>query len=265
VPEDATFHRRAAAVVEANGGGRIEVANAGLPSAGMPYYPHVTRRWCRSLQVDLVTVGVVLNDIAEYPPEVLDEAPLPRARAQADQVATPTVLRQSYAYVLGLRSLKGVLYAVGALSLKHSPGYRFIPLEPASPAVEAAWSSSLTVLQAAVQAARDCGADVLVTLMPVEVQLSESALAEYRDGLGVRLSATATDLEPQRRLAAWAAAGNVPFLDFTPAFLHHDPSLLFLRDLYVSLDPVHPSVLGHAQAAGLFAEALAPRVAARRE
>jgi lysophospholipase L1-like esterase len=107
------------------------------------------------------------------------------------------------------------------------------------------------VLDRTVEAARECGAPLVVAVFPLEVQLSEAALARYREGIGVPLAATATDLAPQRVLGEWAASRGVPFVDLTPAFQQDDPGSLFLRDAYVSLDPVHPSALGHARAAAL--------------
>lgn len=248
VREDQTFLALTAASRGA-AGRPVEVVNTGLPGAGLPYYYHSIRRWCRPVEADAIVLSVVLNDIVAYRPEESLDAPIPGSRAAADPAAWSRVLRHSYVGTLGFQRLKSVLYAVKILDLDDSPGYRFVPLEEDAEAAARAWSASLAVLDGAAEAAAACGAPLVVAVFPLEVQLSEAALARYREGIGVPLSPSATDLAPQRVLAEWAASRGVPFIDLTPAFQVDDPSELYLRDAYVSLDPVHPSALGHRRAA----------------
>ena len=253
VPHEKTFHQQLPAALSGTG---TEVINLGLPGAGLPYYLHTIRRWCGQLSPDLVLVSVVLNDISEYPADVLRDVPLARARGPADPAAGAGILRQSYAFTSGFQLLKSMLYAVGVLNLRDSPGYRFLALENASGEVERGWASSFAVLDATSQAAAGCGVPWVLVVFPLEVQLSQAALAMYGDRIGIPLAASATNLEPQRRLGAWATDNGVPFVDLTPAFRLDDPSEMYLRDLYVTLDPVHPSVRGHAAAAKLLSTEL---------
>ncbi len=102
------------------------------------------------------------------------------------------------------------MYALRVLNLEDSPGYRFLPLEEPSEQNERGWSTSLALLDATVAESQRCGAPMAVTVFPVELQLSEEALAMYREGIGVPLAATASDPSPQRRLREWAAARAVP-------------------------------------------------------
>ncbi len=233
----------------------VEVINMGLPGAGLPYYLHTIRRWCTRSQSDLVLVSVVLNDILAYRPEESLQQPMPGPRGPADPGGSWGGLRRSYAFVAGFQALKSVLYTLHVLNLEDSPGYRFVPLEEDAAAAAEAWKSSFALLDLLVAETATCGVPLMVAVFPLEVQLSEAALAQYRDGIGVPLAATATDMAPQAELRAWATAGGVPFVDLTPAFQKDPPELLFLRDAYVTLDPVHPSVLGHRRAATQLATA----------
>jgi lysophospholipase L1-like esterase len=256
VAESEVFHAQLAARRN-DRGARVEVINAGLPGAGLPYYYHLLRRQCAALEPDLVLIGIVLNDITDYPAHVLEDVPLGRSLDAADPGRLRWLLDRSYALTEVTKQMKSALYRVGVLDLKDSPGYRFPPLESPGAEVEAAWTASTRVLDRIADEARRCGAPFTFLLFPLEVQLAEEALAQYRDGLGLPLHApSALGLEPQARLAAWAAGAGVPLVDLTPAFQTHPHGDLYLHDLYVSLDPVHPSPLGHAQAAAALDTAL---------
>ncbi|MBM4369896.1 MAG: SGNH/GDSL hydrolase family protein [Deltaproteobacteria bacterium] len=244
VAEDATFHRVARARLEAAGHPPVEFLNAGLPSAGLPYVLHGTRRWCDRLDADVVLASVVLNDLWAYEHDAIEVEPRARPRGKPPSLAS-RLLHRSYAYTALFRSAKSLAYATGLLDLDDNPGYHFPVLGEPGPDVELAWEGSFRVLDALRDATAACDARLVLAVFPLEVQLSEEVLSLYREGIGIDVAATATDLEPQRRLAAYAAAHELPFLDFTPAFQGPDPATLFLRDLYVTLDPVHPSVLGH--------------------
>ncbi len=256
VPEERAFPSLLAASLSRGNGSRIEVINAGLPGAGLPYYFHASKRLCASVDPDLILVSLVLNDILVYPPEVMEDRPMPGARGPADPAGWGGTLRGSYAYTAGFQTLKSVLYAVHILDLDDSPGYRFVPLEEPTDELELAWASSLGILDQTLAAGAHCGVPVVIAVFPLEVQLSVAALAMYREGIGVPLAANATNLAPQSRLQEWAGSRNVPFVDLTPAFQVDDPGALYLRDAYVTLDPVHPSTLGHRRAALLLDTAL---------
>ncbi len=253
VAESATFHHVARARLEAEGHPPVEFLNAGLPSAGLPYLLHGTRRWCDRLDVDVVLAGVVLNDVWAYEDGVTDVVPRSRPRAPPPSL-TSRLFHRSYAYTALFRSAKSLAYATGLLDLDDNPGYHFPALGEPGPGLEEAWTQSFRVLDALREATSACDAHLVLAVFPLEVQLSDDALARYREGIGIDVAATATDLDPQRRLAGYAALHGVNFLDFTPAFVGPDPATLYLRDLYVNLDPVHPSMLGHQRAGERLAE-----------
>lgn len=255
VPEEAGFVSLLADGLKAKGKD-VDVVNHGLPGAGLPYYLHSIRRYCEPLDADAMIVSVVLNDIVEYKPEESLDVPVPGSRANADPAAWSRFTRGSYALTAGFKQLKSLLYAVGVLDLKDSPGYRFVVLETDPAAAARAWEASLAVLDLTVEAASACGVPLGVVVFPLEVQLSEAALASYREGIGVPLAATALDMAPQLVLSEWAASRGVPLIDLRPAFVKDEPGALFLRDAYVNLDPVHPSVLGHRRTADQLEPAL---------
>lgn len=256
VEEKQTFHAVAAQIAGSSGAPAFDVVNAGLSGAGLPYYYHVIRRQCRALRPNVVLVSVVLNDLTTYPAAVLEDAPLPRNAGGAAARPGEAVLTRSYTYVEGFRLFKGLLYKAGVLDLGANPGYHFPVLSAAAVGIEQAWKDSFFVLDAILDAGQNCGAQVVLAVFPLEFQLSAEALARYREDIGVDLAETATDFYPQRRLASYARERNVPFIDFTEAFLGDPPDALFLRDVYLTHDPVHPSVLGHARAGTLLAEKL---------
>ena len=257
VPEEAAFHQVLARRWAEDHGRPVVALNAGLPSAGLPYALHALRRRCLATAPDLVLVNIVLNDISWYPPEATLDQPLPGASAERPWL--DRLVDRSYAASKALALTKGGLYRLGVLNLADNPGYRFLPLAPPSPEVDRAWADSLRVLDALVDEGRRCGVPLVLTVFPVEVQLSPAALARYREGIGLELVADATDLAPQRRLADWALSRDAPLLDLSPAFQQDPVEALFLRDLNVNLDPVHPSELGHRRVGEWLAEALPAR------
>lgn len=248
VAEEASFVRILESRLEAPGS-RVEVINAGLPGAGLSYQREAIRRWCARLDADLVLANLVLNDVTTYAQD-------PPARS-----APPANwLDHSYAYTRAFRYGKSLLYNLGVLELGNSEGYRFVALAEPSPAAEAAWTSSLAVLDEVVATTEACGAPLVFTVFPLEMQLDPAVLALYRDEMGLDLAADLSDMAPQRRLSAFAAERGVPLVDLAPAFASRPVSALFLVGGYISRDPVHPSVLGHARVAEHLAVALRPLV-----
>lgn len=251
VREEATYHQLIASRWTAGGGRRFEAINAGLTSAGLPYVLHTVRAECSVLDPDLILVGLVVNDFGVYPPEVLEERPLARSRTEADpgrwRLLGP--LHRSTVVTMSLHLAKSLLYRTRLLDLSDSPGYHFPALADPSPALDEVWESSLSVMDATVEAARECGSPIAFTLFPLEIQLSASALRRYTEDLGFPLGEGVIARDPQRRLAEWAADRGVSFIDLAPAFLGPDPSALYLRGGYVTVDPVHPSEEGHRVAA----------------
>jgi hypothetical protein len=147
--------------------------------------------------------------------------------------------------------LKGLAYRTGVLDLNDNPGFLFVALDSDSPRYDAAWTSSLALLDDLVAEVDRCGARLTLVMFPVETQLSEAALEMYRDGLGVHITDAAMEGEPQRKVGEWARARNVDFVDLLHTFRAADPSAgsLYLRSDEVAIDPVHLSALGNRVAA----------------
>ena len=252
VADDAGFARQLGSRLDVPGM-QVEVLNAGLPGAGLSYYRESVQRWCSRVDADLVLVNLVLNDIAVYPGTPPQPAP---TRAAAAPDLAP-VLARSYAYTRGFRYAKSLLYNLGVLDLGNSEGYRFAALAEPTPATEVAWTSSLAVLAQVVDRTAACGAPLVFTVFPLEMQLDPEILSLYRDEMGLDLAADLAEMSPQRRLAAFADERGVPLVDLAPAFSEEPVAKLFLVGGYISRDPVHPSALGHARAAEYLARTLA--------
>jgi hypothetical protein len=129
-------------------------------------------------------------------------------------------------------------------------------MEP-SPDQERAWQSSFAKLRETIASARQRHWDVVAVVFPVEMQLGEEAAELYRRALGLRVAPGALSGEPQQRLTAFFADEGVPVVDLLPAFRAHRSEPLFLRNVAISHDPVHPSEVGHRVAASEIAPVLA--------
>ena len=240
VPEEAPYQQVLAQTLR-DEGHDAEALNAGLSGAGLNYYDTFLQRHCQELDPDLVLVGVVMNDIGVY-----GEPALPRERGFSPNT---WLVSHSHVYAGVLPLAKGAAYAAGVLDLNDNPGFSFVALADPSPQQEAAWDSSLQVLDRIQDRAEACDAELAFVVFPVETQLSEEAASLYRDGLGVEIGEDSLSGEPQRRLQAWADANDATMVDLLEAFRHHDTDTLYLRGEYVSLDPVHLSVEGNRVAA----------------
>lgn len=242
VPEDATWHAvLAARLTEA--GTPTESVNAGLSGAGLRYAAGFLERRCAALAPDRVFVSVTLNDIGPYPDKAAGAtAPPPRSPHR-------WLLRHSHVYAGVMPVLKGVAYTQGVLDLNHNPGFGFIALTGPSAEQETAWTQSLAQLDRARAAAAACGAPLTIVVFPVETQISDAAAQLYHDRFGLDLGAEPGSGEPQARLAEWARARDQPLIDLLETFRAGAGADLYLRNERVALDPVHPSIEGHRQAA----------------
>jgi lysophospholipase L1-like esterase len=241
----------------AGGGARYEVVNAGVEECGLDAYLDAVRTLAPVLEPDLVLVGIVLNDIERYGVEAA-AAPRPRPPGLARRVHG-ALLRRSQLYFASERAARSLAYRFHVLDIAALYGSPLRALTSDDPALERAWESSLRVLADLVKLARARGLRLVLLVFPVEVQLDGAAIERYRRDYGVNVSARALDGEPQRRLAAFAAAHDVPVIDLLPALRAAGGTDLYLRAGPIRFDPVHPSPRGHRVVAEAIVDALVER------
>ena len=231
--------------LNATGGRRYEVVNAGVEETGIEYYESFTRTEAAPLQPDLVLVGITLNDVRWYR---RNERPVDQSfRASAlrrARTANATLVLHSHLYLASYLSLKSVLYGLGLIDVNRAHAYDFAALVNPSPEQDRAWESTETHLRATIDAARGHGWPIAFVVFPVEPQLGPDAAELYRRRLGMVISRGAEAGEPQRRLARFFSGQDVPMLDLMPAYRNRGD--VFLRNAAISHDPVHPSPIGHA-------------------
>jgi lysophospholipase L1-like esterase len=236
-------------------GVRWEVVNAGIEEAGLDHYLHVIRTLAPRLDPDLTVVGLVLNDIRRYAPERAGSRAAPAGPGAGRRVHA-ALLRGSHAYAAGYHGLRTLAYETRLLDPAEVYGSPFLPLTAPAERREPAWASSLAVLDEIVAAARRLGTPLLVAVFPAEVQLGDAARERYRRVFGVAVDAGGLD-DPQRRLAAHAAARGVRLVDLLPAFRAAGDAGLYLRTRAIRFDPVHPSARGHRVAGEALVEPVA--------
>jgi lysophospholipase L1-like esterase len=225
---------------------RYEVINAGVEECGLDAYYHALRTLSPVLEPDLVLVGIVLNDIQRYGD--LDRAPRPEQAALEPGLGRRVhgeLLRRSQAYYAGVFAARSLLYRTGVLDIADLYGSPLRAVQAESEPLARAWASSLDVLERLVALARGRGLRLVLIVFPLEVQLDADALARYRRDYGVTVPAHALDGAPQRRLAAFGAAHDVPVIDLLPALRAVGGANLYLRTGPIRFDPVHPSPRGH--------------------
>jgi hypothetical protein len=243
------------------GGTRFEVINGGLIAAALEYHYHFLRL-ADTLEPDLILIGLVLNDIKAYPDYSLDpEQPLRVSSA-------PGIIRQisafmrinSHLYQMVYSSVKGILYELGILDANELLGYNFAALKESSAELEFAWEKSFWMLENIISLARDKDYEIALVIFPLEMQLNEAALNNYRRSLGLTLGDSALSGNPQDRLRHFAESQNVPIVDLLPVYRGKPAEKLFLRNKSISADPVHPSVFGHRVAGEAIYRTLSPLI-----
>ncbi len=259
VAEEQTWHHLAAARLAEERGAPVESLNAGLPGAGFAWQFHFLRRRCAELEPDLVLLSIVMNDIEAYPPTALDTTPLPPVSTSPVRVLAGFLNRHSYLAATLYRDVRSALYEAGVMDVADEQGYGYAPLEAPSAALDAAWRSSEHMLRAVDEQVRACGVPAVWVVFPLELQLSPELLTLYQRDYRLPVGADALDGLPQQRLRALAASLQVGFVDLLPAFQARAAEGLFLRDNLLTVDPVHPSVLGHQVTADVVADALSAR------
>jgi hypothetical protein len=233
----------------ATGGLHYETLNAGAGATGLDYYHHFITTNGPVLQPDLVLIGLCLNDI-----EVYRESDKPSDAGEAGEPSglprriSDFLLEHSQLYMASYMRLKSTLYGLGILDINKILGYNFLALEPPSPEQAEAWSSALQFLSRIAAFCNQHHYPLVVVVFPMEMQLSPAALRLYRDRLHVRLGSEAVSGEPQRRIEEFGAANGVTVMDLLPAFRAVGAGKLFLRNISISHDPVHPSPLGNGVA-----------------
>lgn len=244
---------------EGGGAARYEVVNAGVEECGLDAYLDAVRTLAPVLEPDLVLVGIVLNDIQRYDD---DRAPAQRRVAAAPGLARRAhgaLLRRSQLYFASERAARSLLYRLHVLDIADLYGSPLRALTQDGAGIERAWESSLRVLGDLVELTRARGLRLVLVVFPVEVQLDTAAIERYRRDYGVSVPGQALDGEPQRRLAAFAAAHDVVVVDLLPAFRAAGGPDLYLRGGPIRFDPVHPSRRGHRVVAQAIYQALVER------
>ncbi len=246
----------------APGGLRYEVVNAGIEATNLDYYYGFIESAAAALEPDVVLVNLALNDIADYTPVMPSASQAVRrwSPGRALRAANDFLLEHSYLYLTSYLNFKSVLYWTGILDINRVHDYDFLSLEPPSPKQARAWDSTLAALDRLVALARQRGYPVVVSVFPMEVQLSAERLAFYRKKYGTTLGPEALSGEPQQRLKEFGARHDVVVVDLLPAFRAAADQAIFLRNGAITYDPVHPSVAGHRVAAEALHQALTSTV-----
>lgn len=244
-------------------GANFEVVNGGLIAGSLSYHYHFLRRSADALEPDMIMIGLVLNDIKPYADYTLDaDLPLPEYEVPGLLHRFSNALREySHLYQMVYANLKGILFGLGVLDVNNMLGYNFVALGESTEELEYTWQQTLWMLDSIFSLAREKGFAVSLVVFPLEIQLNEGALNEYRDKLGLRLDDNALSGEPQRRLREFAAANDVPYVDLLPAYRAEQADKLFLRNKAISHDPVHPSPFGHRIAGQAIYQQLKPYLA----
>ncbi|MGD0964987.1 MAG: SGNH/GDSL hydrolase family protein [Candidatus Acidiferrales bacterium] len=240
-------------------GMRYEVINAGVPATGLEYYTHFIEHQAPALQPDLILVCMALNDIDP----LLDPEPVEgQAQKSAFRSANGYLLQHSYLYNAMYVPTKSLLYRFNVLHLKDNEGFGFLAIEPPSPEQEKARQRVNQYLRRIEAFTRAHGQRLGIVVFPVEPQLSQQSLQMYERLLHLYLGPEALNGQPQRWIGQMGADIRVPVLDLLPAMRKADRGQLFLRNQSISIDPVHPSPVGHQVAGDEIARFLrSPRVA----
>lgn len=245
-----TYVKRLEARLNAAGHGRaprFEVLNAGADGEGLPYYLDFLRTTGARLEADLVLLGLTMNDIDHYGVGAIPTAAPPGWSWTTARALNRLLLLHSHLYIYAYRSLKSLAYRVGILDINTTHAADFLALAPPSPLQAEAWRVTFEMLTELIERAQPRDVPLVLVSFPTEVQLSAQAIELFRRQLGVRLDDTERVLSglPQRRLAEFARAHRLPFIDPLPR-LRRDPSRpYFLRNKSISHDWIHLSGEGN--------------------
>lgn len=225
---------------------RYEVVNAGVPGTGLSYYEYFVRKQASQLSPDLILICMALNDITVYHPSPTE--PLVRQESRGRRF-NYYLLRHSHLYQLWYVKLKSVLYGFGVFDLRKEHAGDFLPIEPPSPLQTRAWASTTAILDRIMKEVHEQGVQAVLVLFPLELQISTETLNFYNKSFHLNVDSIALAGNPQRILVQYARSHGVPMIDLLPAFRDSARNDLFLRNVSISFDPVHPSVAGDQIAA----------------
>jgi lysophospholipase L1-like esterase len=232
VEAEEAYPRRLEEHLLAAGHGPIQVINSGVPG----YSPFQERIWLDrsgwAYAPDLIVLGFVLNDVVE------------RYLTMAAYGGTNTILGVDTTVGLApwVRLARRTAFHRLVTSLMRAGeerrevySVRRLFDDAMTAEVEAAWEIGEDELAGIAAAARQRGVPLLLVAFPFRFQVVENLPPR-----------------PQERLAAWARATDVPFLDLTPVFTAAGGKVAFL-------DQDHPTPAGHLSAA----RAIAAEIEAR--
>lgn len=223
-----------------------EVVNAGVPGTGLSYYEYFVRKRTSQLKPDLILICMALNDITVYRSSATEP---PVSQLSRVRKSNYYLLRHSHLYQLWYVKLKSLLYGFGILDLRKEHAGDFLPLEPPSPMQADAWISTTTILDRIIKEVQEQGVQAVLVLFPLELQISTQTLNFYNKSFHLNLDSIALAGNPQQILVQYAHSHGVPMIDLLPAFRDSARNDLFLRNVAISFDPVHPSVAGDQIAA----------------
>jgi|HubBroStandDraft_1064217.scaffolds.fasta_scaffold43258_2 lysophospholipase L1-like esterase len=248
VPNEKTFPQDLERLLNQNLATSVhyEVVNAGVPGTGLSYYEYFVRKQASQLNPDLILICMALNDITVYHPSPTE--PLVR-QASRGRRFNYYLLRHSHLYQLWYVKLKSVLYGFGVLDLRKEHAGDFLPIEPPSPMQTRAWASTTAILDRIMKEVHEQGVQAVLVLFPLELQISTETLNFYNKSFHLNVDSIALAGNPQRILVQYARNHGVPIIDLLPAFRDSARNDLFLRNVSISFDPVHPSVAGDQIAA----------------
>ena len=242
----------------------IEVLNAGVSGWGTDDQLTWLRREGFGLEPDLVLIARTLhNDVSDNVElrhhELIDGVPHPRPRVEmpvleyADLEIKGWLAGHSYLYRFLTNALHGRELKARADGLNRHVD-ELIRRQP-SEEIEHGWQWTDMYLDAIVHEGRAIGVQTAVFLIPLAVQLSDSAFDEFvaRRALGL----DEVDPEkPQSRMANWGREADVDVIDLLEAFRDRTASSPGI--LYLPSDG-HWNAAGHELAAGVVAERLLRR------
>lgn len=248
VPNEKTFPQDLELLLNQNLATSVhyEVVNAGVPGTGLSYYEYFVRKRASQLNPDLILICMALNDITVYHPSPTEPPVSPVSRVRRYNYY---LLRHSHLYQLCYVKLKSILYGFGILDLRKEHAGAFLPIEPPSPLQTRAWISTTTVLDRIIKEVHEQGVQVALVLFPTELQISTETLNLYDRSFHIKMDSIALAGNPQQILAQYAHSHGVLMIDLLPAFRDSARNGLFLRNVSISFDPVHPSVAGDQIAA----------------
>jgi hypothetical protein len=187
-----------------------------------------------------------LNDITVYHPSATEPPVRDLSRLRKFNFY---LLRHSHLYQLWYVKLKSILYGFGILDLRKEHAGAFLPIEPPSPLQARAWASTTTILDRIMKEVHEQGVQAVLILFPTELQISTETLNLYDRSFHIKMDSIALAGNPQQILAHYAQSHGVLMVDLLLALRGSARNDLFLRNVSISFDPVHPSVAGDQIAA----------------